>query len=107
MDEEEAVIATERTFVLETAETEARGEIEDYVTALGPYDFQELVAALLRGIGHATPHIAARGLDGGTDILAYPDRLGAKTPHVRMFLPLGQPQTRTPYKSLYFRQDQS
>jgi restriction system protein len=84
MDEEEAVIATERAFVLETAESEARGEIEDYVTALGPYEFQELVAALLRGMGYATPHIAARGPDGGTDILAYPDPLGAKTPHVRV-----------------------
>jgi restriction system protein len=35
VDEEEAVIATERAFVLETAESEARGEIEDFVTALG------------------------------------------------------------------------
>ena len=84
VDEEEAVIATERAFVLETAESEARGEIEDFVTALGPYEFQELVAALLRGMGYATPHIAARGPDGGTDILAYPDPLGAKTPHVRV-----------------------
>jgi restriction system protein len=84
VDEEQAVIATERAFVLETAESEARGEIEDYVMALGPYEFQELVAALLRGMGYATPHIAAPGPDGGTDILAYPDPLGAKTPHVRV-----------------------
>lgn len=84
VDEEEAVIATERAFVLETAESEARGEIEDFVTARGPYEFQELVAALLRGMGYSTPHIAARGPDGGTDILAYPDALGAKTPHVRV-----------------------
>lgn len=84
VDEEAAVIATERAFVLETAESEARGEIEDFVAALGPYEFQELVAALLRGMGYATPHIATRGPDGGTDILAYPDPLGAKTPHVRV-----------------------
>ena len=83
-DEEAAVIATERAFVLETAESEARGEIEDYVTALGPYEFQDLVAALLRGMGYATPNVAAPGPDGGTDILAYPDPLGAKTPHVRV-----------------------
>lgn len=60
VDKEEAVIATERAFVLETAESEARGEIEDFVTALGPYEFQELVAALLRGMGYSTPHIARR-----------------------------------------------
>jgi restriction system protein len=84
MDEEAAVIATERAFVLETAESDARVEIEEFVTALGPYEFQELVAAMLRGMGYSTPHIAARGPDGGTDILAYPDALGAKTPHVRV-----------------------
>lgn len=76
--------AAERSLVLETAEADARGEIEDYVSELGPYEFQELVAALLRGMGYTTPHIAAPGPDGGTDILAYPDPLGAKTPHVRV-----------------------
>lgn len=84
VDEEAAVIATERAFVLETAESDARAEIEDHVMGLGPYEFQELVAALLRGMGYATPHVAAPGPDGGTDILAYPDPLGAKTPHVRV-----------------------
>jgi restriction system protein len=84
MDEEAAVIATDRAFVLETAESEARAEIEEFVTALGPYEFQDLVAALLRGMGYTTPHIAVRGPDGGTDILAYPDALGARTPHVRV-----------------------
>lgn len=78
------VATTERAFVLETAEADARGEIEDYVINLGPYEFQDLVAALLRGMGYATPHVAAPGPDGGTDILAYPDPLGAKTPHVRV-----------------------
>lgn len=95
VDEEEAVIATERAFVLETAESEARGEIEDFVTSLGPYEFQELVAALLRGMGYATPHIAAPGPDGGTDILAYPDPLGAKTPHVRVQVKHRQSQKAT------------
>ena len=36
----------ERSFVFERAESEARAEIEDFVRALGPYDFQELVGAL-------------------------------------------------------------
>lgn len=35
-------------------------------------------------MGYATPHIAAPGPGGGTDILAYPDPLGAQTPHVRV-----------------------
>lgn len=81
---DEAVMATERSFVLEKAEGDARGEIEDFVTALGPYEFQERVAALLRGMGYSTPFVASPGPDGGTDIIAYPDPLGAKTPHVRV-----------------------
>jgi restriction system protein len=55
IEEEAAVEATERAFVLETAEADAIAEIEDYVKALGPYDFQELVAALLRLCGLRWP----------------------------------------------------
>ncbi len=83
-DSEAELIASERSFVLEKAEGEARGEIEDFVAALGPYEFQELVAALLRGMGYTTPFVATPGPDGGTDIIAYPDPLGARTPHVRV-----------------------
>lgn len=81
---EEVALATERAFVLEEAEDRARGEIEEFVRALGPYEFQERVAALLRGMGYTTPFVAAPGPDGGTDIIAYPDPLGAQTPHVRV-----------------------
>jgi restriction system protein len=76
--------AVDRSLVFERAEAEARSEIEQYVRALGPYEFQELVAALLRGMGYTTPFIAPTGPDGGTDILAYPDPLGARTPHIRV-----------------------
>jgi restriction system protein len=50
----------------------------------GPYEFQDLVAALLRAVGYSTPFIAPTDPDGGTDVLAYPDPLGAQTPHVRV-----------------------
>ena len=83
-DDEPPVEQTERAFVLETAQSEARSEIEEYVWKLGPYDFQELVAALLRGMGYTTRYIARPGADGGTDILAYPDPIGARTPHLRV-----------------------
>jgi len=73
-----------RSFVFEKAEGEARAEIEDRVRQQGPYEFQALVAALLRGMGYATPFIAPTGPDGGTDVLAYPDPIGAKTPHIRV-----------------------
>jgi restriction system protein len=73
-----------RSFVLESAEGQALAEIEEFVNGLSPYEFQEVVAALLRGMGYATPFEAARGPDGGTDILAYPDPIGARTPHIRV-----------------------
>ncbi len=76
--------SVERSFVFERAEGDARSEIEQHVRALGPYDFQELVAAMLRAMGYTTPFVAPLGPDGGTDILAYPDPIGAKTPHIRV-----------------------
>ena len=39
-----------------------------------PYEFQDLVAALLRAMGYYTPFIAPKGKDGGVDIIAYRDR---------------------------------
>lgn len=80
---EDEVEKPNSSFVLESAESQALAEIEAYVNAMAPYEFQEVVAALLRGMGYATPFEAAPGPDGGTDILAYPDPIGAKTPHVR------------------------
>ena len=81
---EEIAEQVERSFVFERAEGDARSEIEQHVRGLGPYEFQELVAALLRAMSYTTPFIAPTGPDGGTDILAYPDPLGAKTPHIRV-----------------------
>lgn len=84
-----------RSFVFEQAEGDARGEIEQHVKALDPYEFQELVAALLRAMSYTTPFVAPLGPDGGTDILAYPDPLGAKTPHIRVQVKHRQSQKAT------------
>ncbi len=84
-----------RSFVFEQAEGDARSEIEQYVKALDPYEFQKLVAALLRAMSYTTPFVAPLGPDGGTDILAYPDPLGAKTPHIRVQVKHRQSQKAT------------
>jgi restriction system protein len=39
---------------------------------------------LLEGMGYATNVISKPGADGGSDILAYIDPLGAQTPHIRV-----------------------
>lgn len=48
-----------------------------------PYEFQELVAALLRGMGYYTPFVAPKGKDGGIDVIAYRDPLGTITPRIK------------------------
>ena len=69
---------------LENAESLAHAEFERYIDALGPYEFQNLVAALLRGMGYYTPFVAPRGKDGGLDILAYRDPLGSTAPRLKV-----------------------
>jgi restriction system protein len=69
---------------VENAESMARSEIEDYIDSLGPYEFQDLVAALLRGMGYFTQFVAPQGKDGGLDILAYRDPLGSVAPRLKV-----------------------
>jgi restriction system protein len=49
-----------------------------------PYEFQDLAAALLRGMGYYTPFVAPHGKDGGVDIIAYRDPLGTASPRIKM-----------------------
>jgi restriction system protein len=70
--------------LFEDAKEKAREEIDTYLDTLGGYEFQDLVAALLEGMGYATNAVSKPGADGGTDILAYIDPLGAQTPHIRV-----------------------
>lgn len=69
---------------LEQLESDARESIKDYLTAKDPYQFQDMVAALLRAMGYHTPFIAPKGKDGGIDIIAYVDPLGAQTPRIKV-----------------------
>lgn len=48
------------------------------------YEFQDLVAALLRAMGYFTPFVAPPGPDGGIDIIAYRDPLGTITPRIKI-----------------------
>lgn len=70
--------------LFDDSKQKARAEIDDYLDRLTAFDFQELVAALLEGMGYTTRFISPPGPDGGTDALAYVDPLGARTPHIRV-----------------------
>ncbi len=58
--------------------------IKHYIEMKNPYEFQDLVAALLRGMGYFTPFIAPKGRDGGIDIIAYRDPLGTTVPRIKV-----------------------
>ena len=83
-DEEEFSEAKETILNLEELEDRALTGIREYIRKKNPYDFQELVAALLRAMDYHTPFVAPRGKDGGVDVLAYVDPLGAQTPRIKV-----------------------
>jgi len=62
---------------LEEAEDNAFALIYQHLNDMDPYDFQDLVGALLEVMGYYVSWIAPRGKDGGVDIIAFQDPLGA------------------------------
>ncbi len=73
-----------REITLEEVEQQALDGLRKYIEAKTPYEFQDLVAALLRGMGYYTPFVAPRGKDGGIDVVAYQDPLGTTTPRIKI-----------------------
>ena len=69
---------------LDLLESDAREGIRQFIASKSPYEFQDMVAALLRAMKYYTPFIAPKGKDGGIDIIAYLDPLGAQTPRIKV-----------------------
>lgn len=69
---------------LDLLESDAREGIRQFIVSKSPYEFQDMVAALLRAMDYHAPFIAPKGKDGGIDIIAYLDPLGAKTPRIKV-----------------------
>jgi restriction system protein len=68
---------------LEDAEDAARSLIEAYLQKMPAYPFQDLVAALLRAMGYNVLWVAPPGPDGGFDVVAQTDPLGARGPRIK------------------------
>lgn len=62
---------------IEEAEDNAMAIITQYLGNLDPYQFQNLIGALLEGMSYHVSWIAPPGKDGGMDIIAFQDPLGA------------------------------
>jgi len=82
IDIEDPEAPASRKFNTEEVEALATTGIQMAIRSLDPYEFQDLVAALLRGMGYYTPFVSPKGKDGGIDVIAYKDPLGTLAPAV-------------------------
>lgn len=69
---------------LEEADEAAWGDISAHLAEMPPYDFQDLVGGLLRGMGYRVSYISPPGPDQGIDIIAHTDPLGIQGPRVKV-----------------------
>jgi restriction system protein len=67
--------------LLEDITDRAAALIEDRITALTPYEMQDLVGGILRAMGYKT-RISEPGPDRGVDLFASPDGLGLQEPRI-------------------------
>jgi len=69
---------------VEEAEELAWEQIQQFLQNMNPYEFQDLVADLLRAMDYHVAWIAPPGKDRGIDIIAYTDPLGASVPRIKV-----------------------
>jgi restriction system protein len=68
--------------IIDQLEENAITGIRNFILRKNPYEFQDLVAALLNSMGYHISEVAKRGPDGGIDIIAYNDPLGTTQPRI-------------------------
>jgi restriction system protein len=76
--------SAEASVTFEQAEEQAWSEIEAHVRTMHPYEFQDLVADLLKALGYHIAWVSPPGKDGGVDIIAHTDPLGTSTPRIKV-----------------------
>lgn len=80
----EETVDKSASITFEQAEEQSWEEIAQYLRNMNPYEFQELVAALLRAMGYYISWVSPPGKDGGVDIHAWTDPLGTRTPRIKV-----------------------
>lgn len=83
-DQDDGIVEGSASITLEEAEEMAWSEIEAFLSGMPPYEFQELVGALLKAMGYHVAWIAPPGKDGGVDLVAYTDPLGTRSPRIKV-----------------------
>ena len=83
-DEPDVPADDEAGATFEESEEAAWMEIRDYLGKMPPYEFQDLVAALLKAMGYHVLWVAPPGPDRGIDMIAYTDPLGANAPRIKV-----------------------
>lgn len=81
---EDAAIEKSAGVTFEQADEQAWNEIEQFLHSMGPFDFQHLVADLLKAMGYHISWVSPPGKDGGVDIIAHIDPLGTKPPRIKV-----------------------
>ncbi|WP_276893627.1 restriction endonuclease [Hallella bergensis] len=79
-----AVAVSSEELSLDDVREKADSGIREFLASRSPYQFQDIVASLLRAMGFYTPFISPKGRDGGVDVLAFHDPLGTSTPRVKV-----------------------
>jgi restriction system protein len=69
---------------IDQLETQAIEGLKEHIIRKNAYEFQDMVAALLRAMGYYTPFISPKGRDGGLDVVVYRDPLGASEPRIKV-----------------------
>ena len=75
---------TEKSTNLEEAVESSWTEVSNYLATMDPYDFQDLVAGLLRGMGYHISYVSPPGPDKGIDIIAHTDPLGVTGSRIKV-----------------------
>jgi len=83
-EEQEEEELSKASITLERAEEASWDEVREVLHGMDPYDFQDLVAGLLRGMGYYVEWVARRGKDKGIDIVALSDPIGTTGPRLKV-----------------------
>jgi restriction system protein len=83
-DEDEETELSDASLTLEQAVEDSWQQVRAFLHKMDPYDFQHLVAGLLRGMGYHVTWVAPPGKDRGVDIVALGDPVGTNGPRVKV-----------------------